>query len=349
MFTQKELAKFSVTKALAELSNCPRPGVDGDVTGLEREVHDALSLRLKDLTGTQPTGFLIPLACLKALNVTSAPAGGFMVGTELAAIEPALRSKSVVVAMGATVFENLRGNLGIPGESTSTVSEWLSELEELSASDPIYKQTLLTPKRCASMTTLSRQLMIQNDLGVENFVRASLLRTVGQALDKAALSGNGNEEPAGILNASGTGSVTFSGAASHSKAIEFQDKLTTADAGNMPDAQLGYITSAPTASKWMQIPEVATYSSWLWSGNQWEGTVAGLPARSSNNVTGNRVICGDWSKVVVAMWGQGTIQLLADPFARKKEALVEFMATLLADVGLAHAAAMTVSSDSGAQ
>jgi Phage capsid family len=98
----------------------------------------------------------------------------------------------------------------------------------------------------------------------------------------------------------------------------------------------------------MQIPEVATYPSWLWADNQWEGTVAGLPARSSNGITGNRVICGDWSQVVIGMWGQGTIQILADPFIRKKEALVEFMATLLADVGLAHASAMAVSSDSGA-
>ena len=190
--------------------------------------------------------------------------------------------------------------------------------------------------------------MIQNDAGVENFVRASLLRTVGQALDKAALSGNGNAEPLGILN-TGTGSISFGATATRAKVIEFQDKLTTADAGNMPDARLGYITSAPTASKWMQIPEVATYPSWLWSGNQWEGTVAGLPARSSNNVTGNRVICGDWSRVVVGLWGQGTIEILTDPFTKKKEALVEFMATLLADVGLAHAAAMAVSTDSGAQ
>ena len=99
----------------------------------------------------------------------------------------------------------------------------------------------------------------------------------------------------------------------------------------------------------MQIPEVATFPSWLWSGNEWQGVVAGLPARSSNNISGNKVICGDWSRLVVAMWGQGTIAILSDPFARKKEALVEFVATLLADCGLAHAAAMTVSSDSGAQ
>ena len=63
----------------------------------------------------------------------------------------------------------------------------------------------------------------------------------------------------------------------------------------------------------MQIPEVATYPSWLWAGNEWQGVVAELPARSSNNISGNKVICGDWTRVVVALWGQGTIAILSDP------------------------------------
>jgi HK97 family phage major capsid protein len=348
MFTSKELSRYSLTKALCELSSSSNPGIDGDVTGLEREVHDALAARLTDQSNTR-AGFLIPLACLKAMNATSATQGGFLVGTDLAAIQPALRAKSVVVAMGATVFETLTGNLGVPAESTTGTAQWLAEMETLSDSAGTFSQTLLTPKRCACETTLSRQLMVQNDLGVENFVRNSLLRTVATALDKAALSGTGNVQPVGILNTAGTNSVTFSTTATRAKAIAFQDALTTAKAGNTPDAALGYVVAPTTASKWQQIAEVATYPSWLWQGNQWEGTVAGLPARSSANVTDDRVICGDWSRCLIGLWGQGTIQIIADPFAQKKSALVEFVATLFADVALAQPLAMTVSSDSGAQ
>jgi hypothetical protein len=105
LFTSKELARYSLTKALGELSNSHHPGIDGTVSGLEREVSDTLK---KDLN---TMGFLIPLQCLKSLNVTTATAGGFTVGTYLAQIQPALRSKSVVVAMGAQVSQ-LRVNLG---------------------------------------------------------------------------------------------------------------------------------------------------------------------------------------------------------------------------------------------
>jgi HK97 family phage major capsid protein len=140
LFTQKELAKYSLTKALGEIANQSRPGIHGAATGLEREIHDVLSAQLKDLGQSQPTGFLIPLGALKSMNVTSAPTGGFTVGTDLAAIVPALRTKSVVLALGARVFDNLRGNLGLPTESTTYTAEWLSELEELEGSDAAYAQ-----------------------------------------------------------------------------------------------------------------------------------------------------------------------------------------------------------------
>jgi hypothetical protein len=40
------------------------------------------------------------------------------------------------------------------------------------------------------------------------------------------------------------------------------------------------------------------------------------------------VICGDWTKLAVAIFGEA-IEILADPFAQKKLALVEFLATTL--------------------
>jgi hypothetical protein len=52
LFTAKELQKFSVTKALSEISNSPRPGIDGEATGLEREVSDTLKSHIKRATGT---------------------------------------------------------------------------------------------------------------------------------------------------------------------------------------------------------------------------------------------------------------------------------------------------------
>jgi hypothetical protein len=144
------------------------------------------------------------------------------------------------------------------------------------------------------------------------------------------LSGNGNAEPLGILNNTNANQVTFGATATRLKTIAFQDALTADSVGNTPDASLGYVTSFAVASKWQQIAEVSTFPRWLWDGNQWSGTVAGLPAKATNNVTNNRVVCGDWTKLAVAIFGEA-IEILADPFAQKKLSLVEFLATALVD------------------
>ena len=88
LFTQKELARYSLTKALLEISNFSQPGLQGDATGLEREISDTLKSQMQSGT-SMPNAFMLPIACLKAQNVTTATAGGYLVGTELAAIVPA--------------------------------------------------------------------------------------------------------------------------------------------------------------------------------------------------------------------------------------------------------------------
>src|SRR5262245_16502572 len=114
LFNAKELQRYSVTKALAELSASPEPGIDGIVTGLEAECSEALKSQARRLTDSVPIGFQIPLAALapvgKAMNVTTALSGGFLVGEDLEAIVPALRSASVVLALGAQTFANLKGD-----------------------------------------------------------------------------------------------------------------------------------------------------------------------------------------------------------------------------------------------
>src|SRR5262249_54307842 len=137
LFTQKELQKYSLTKALSELSSGGQPGFEGAVTGLELEASEALKSQFRRVhEGTEPIGFQIPIAALmplgKSINVTTALQGGFLVGQDLETIVPALRSASVVLNLGAPVFSNLRGDLGIPAETAFQSAQWLSESETLS-------------------------------------------------------------------------------------------------------------------------------------------------------------------------------------------------------------------------
>jgi HK97 family phage major capsid protein len=354
LFTQKELSRFSVTKFLAEASNQVWEGGEGELTGLEREASDALKSDFKRRTGTTITNNMLPIPALgpigKAINVTSATQGGFLVGEDLQAILPALRSASVVLSLGAQVLDNLQSAVGLPAETAFQSASWLAESESLGdPGDQTYSKTVLSPKRCATIAVLSKDLLKLNSLGVENFVRASLRNTLGTAIDKAALAGAGEKEPLGLLNNPSVGSVTFGATATRAKALSFQDTLAAANAGNTPEAALAYVTTPTVSSKWMTISEVTNGPRFLWNGNEWTGEVVGLPARATTNVgTGNNVIAGDWTKLAVAFWSEG-LSVMADPFAQKKQNLLEIYASVFADVAPATASNFVVSTDSGAQ
>ncbi|HMF46258.1 MAG TPA: phage major capsid protein [Candidatus Udaeobacter sp.] len=355
LFTQKELSKYSLTKAIAELSHAPEPGVDGRVTGLEAECHDALKSQFRRLNeGTEAgPGFLIPIGALmpiKNLNVTTATAGGFLVSQDLDTIAPALRSASVVLSLGAQVFNNLSGDFGLPSETAFQTASWLGESEALPDSGAnTFARTMLAPRRVASLATVSKQLLAQNSVGIETFVRDSLRATLGTALDAGALNGVGNKEPLGLLNNPNCSSITFGATPTRTKLVSFQDSLTTNNAGNLNQDSIAYVTSPTAASKLMLTSQTSGQARFLWEGNEWAGNVAGLPARSTTNVgSGNQMILGDWSQLVVAFWGE-SVSIITDPFTLKKNGLVEIVASMFADVAPRNAKNFVVSTDSAAQ
>ena len=184
---------------------------------------------------------------------------------------------------------------------------------------------------------------------MENFIRQSLRNTLGTALDKAALNGTGGKEPLGLLNNPDVSSITFSATPTRTKMISMQTTLTTARAGNTPDSQLAYVSSPATAAKLLVTPEVTDGTRFVWDGNEFEGHMAGLPARGTANIgTSDRVILGDWSKLVIGMWSDG-FSILSDPWTRKKENLLELYCSVFADVAPVTTASFVCSSDSGAQ
>jgi HK97 family phage major capsid protein len=104
-------------------------------SGMAAAMSDYLGNRNPDLRSNDATTLLVPLEALisrKALQVTSAPAGGFLVANDLAtSIEFMLRSASVCVRAGARVLPGLRGDLSLGRETQEVTCEWLHELEEL--------------------------------------------------------------------------------------------------------------------------------------------------------------------------------------------------------------------------
>jgi HK97 family phage major capsid protein len=356
IFTEKELSKYSLTRALGSLVKSQKdrpPGFCGRLDGFEAEVHDALSAHFRSGPGEgYLPSVLIPITALKTTPVQASQAqyGGFLVDTNFpASIVPALRSTSVCVALGASVFDSLQGDAAMPYSNATTNAQWLAELQAAAdPSDMTWALTKLSPKRVVALTMMSKQLLTQSSLGIENFIRQDLLRVVGTALDKAALVGNGSTEPLGLLNRDEiTSTVTFGAAATRSKMVDFQSSLAL---NNAFLSNIGYVTSPGTAKKLMNKIADTTGIGFTWQGNIDSGTVAGAPARSTTQIAAadDRVVFGSWDGLAIGVWGDA-LQVIVDTYTYKKQAIIEVQVTLLADCGVVQPNKFVVSTDSGAQ
>jgi hypothetical protein len=156
-------------------------------------------------------------------------------------------------------------------------------------------------------------------------------------------------QPLGLLNNLDVSSITFSATPTRTKLVAMQTTLNTANAGNAPDSQLAYVSTPATAAKLLVTAEVASGTRFVFEGSEFEGRAAGLPYRGTNNIgTSDRVILGDWSKLVIGTWSDG-FNILSDSFSRKRENLLELYCSVFADVAPVNTTSFVCSSDAGSQ
>jgi HK97 family phage major capsid protein len=141
------------------------------------------------------------------LPVTEIPAGGLG-----AAITPEqwagyvlehLSSQSVVLASGATRVTTAQKIVHIPRVTADGGAEFYSELEEIGPGDPTGDELVLTPRKCAAITTISDEAVSDSSPSVLDAVGTAMTRAVALKCDRAFLSGAGGKEPVGVYGQAG--------------------------------------------------------------------------------------------------------------------------------------------------
>ena len=203
----EECRNFSLLKAIAGASGI---GVDW---GRERELSGELARRF----GRPAQGLYVPMQIFeKRVVTTAAPAAG--PGSNLVATDfygnqfiDILRSKLIVRRLGARVLNGLIGNVDIPKLKASGTAGWVAENSALSAADMQFTKASLTPKHCGALVEFSRNMIMQTSPDVERLARDDFAKILAVAVDKVGINGGGSNEPDGVLQTSGIGSVTLAG------------------------------------------------------------------------------------------------------------------------------------------
>jgi len=336
--SQRDISNYSIRDAVNDFAK------EGRATGIAAEMSDQIA---RD-TGRAAKGFFLPLADLntssRALSAGVASKGGYTVETQVfgGSMIEQLRNRLVLESLGVRRLTDLKGDVQIPKNNGSATAYWLGETEEVNSSDQSFGQISLTPKRVAANTAFSKQLLAQSSIDAEFFVRDDLMRSLATAVDLAGIAGTGTGgEPLGIMNTTGVNSVTFGGSPTWAKVVGCE---TAVAADNADIGSLGYLTTPAVRGAWKSTEKSASTGMYLW---QDRSEVNGYQAAASSQVPDNKVIFGNFSDALYALWTG--LDIVVDPYTLKRQGLIEVCVSQLVDFAVRHPESFCVSSDAGNQ
>lgn len=298
---QRELRHYSLTKATRESMN-------GQLTGLEREVHDEYS------RDREVRGFMAPVDILlgseqRSQSVGEATKGGELVATQLAPMADRYRPALKIQSMGATVHRGLTGFLELPKLTGSGNAHWVNEDENTTRSDITFAKADMSPKTVSGEYQLSRRLMLQNNQVVENILRADLSWLLAQAIDSASITGGGANEPTGILATAGVtkidgGPLTSDLTADLINALEIDDVTGTT----------AFLTNPKVMNAARKLKDNDGHKfalSEIFHDKRVEQSTQ-VPADIGAANDKNALIYGEWSALHVGYWS--AVDILANPY-----------------------------------
>ena len=262
--------------------------------------------------GVQARGVLVPQSLFnetRAAQTTTTAAGIVPEDFRPEEFVGLLRNSMVVQSLGARVLPNLRGDVTIPRQATTSTAQWLAEGDALTDTGMTFNSIGLKPKHVGAITELSRQLLQQSNPSIEALVRDDFIQVVSLAVDKALIHGDGVKQPEGLLTAAtGTGTLAT---------LSWATVLTVLQG-------LALKNIIPNA--WLTHPKVATIlrktlrEAGLPGYLLENGQLAGVPVAVTNQLAEKagspakgRMILGDFSEMIVGTWG--SVDILTNQFA----------------------------------
>jgi HK97 family phage major capsid protein len=337
--TDREISKFSFLRAMHAMAN-PTDRAAQEAAKFEREVSEAAIKK----TGKAARGFLIPVDVLRAenrrdLTVGSATAGGDLVATNLlsGSFIELLRKKMVLSRLGAQSLNGLVGNIAIPKMTGAATAYWVGENTAPTEGAQTVGQVAMSPKSLAAFTDISRKLLLQSSIDVENMVKQDLATIVALEVDRVGLYGSGSgSQPSGLRLASGLNTTDFAG--SDPTFAEIVDMEAQVAADNADVGTMAYAVNALGRGK-LKVTEKSasgTTGNFIW---ERDNTVNGYRAEVSNQIdklstADQDYWFGNWNDLILGFWSG--LDLLVDPYTGSSAGTVRVVAFQDMDVAVRH-------------
>ena len=224
--------------------------------------------------------------------VSVASEGADVVATDLYDIIEPLRAKNVLVQAGAKFYTGLTNNAQIPVMTGSNVN-WAGETAAATDGNVLFNNVTLTPKRLTAYVDISKMLLAQDSIGVENAIRQDLINAINSKLESTIL-GKGAKSattPAGIFNGKTPTKVTdFEGLVGLEAKVEEANVLGGISYIASPSARASFRNMMKGSRGTAQLAYV-------------DGSLDGTPVYSTSNVEAKTFVVGDFSNLAIGSWG----------------------------------------------
>ena len=322
----EEKRTYSLLRALNAASRGDWSGA-----GFEAEMNQEVALK----RGKQPQGFYIPdfawrdydPKMKRELTVGTNASGGFFAPSVQLADEfvEALRARMVLPGLGMRIMSGLNTKIQIPKISAGAAAAFVAESGDVADQTQTTAQITMVGRTLGARTDVSRLLLLESDPSIEQIVRDDLLAAVANKIEDVAIEGGASNEPTGITQTSGIGSVAIgtNGGAPTWAAVTNLVKEVEIDNAAINGDTLAFLTNPKVKSKMANTVRVASTDSHMILNDPYTmlygydiGITTNVPSdltKGSTSGSCSALIFGDFSQLMMGVFGGGP-DVLIDPY-----------------------------------
>ena len=265
---------------------------------------------------------VIPTNEVRAIHSVTAD-GESVVATDVFDILTPLRAKNVLAQAGATIYSNLTSDVKIPIMSKSNVT-FEDENGEAKDGAGAFNYLKLTPHRLTAYVDISKELLAQDSVDVENAIRTDLVNAINSKLEEAFLSdfSGSTVQPKGVFAVVKPDSAVTKDFAT---LVANEAKVEDANILNEPC----YILSNKAKAALRAMAKGAKSTELVYE----NGEVDGTKAYNTSNVPASNYLFGDMSSLVIGTWSG--LDLIVDPYTQASRGAVRLVVNMYVDFGVA--------------
>ena len=265
---------------------------------------------------------VIPTNEVRAIHSVTAD-GESVVATDVFDILTPLRAKNVLAQAGATIYSNLTSDVKIPIMSKSNVT-FEDENGEAKDGAGAFNYLKLTPHRLTAYVDISKELLAQDSVDVENAIRTDLVNAINSKLEEAFLSdfSGSTVQPKGVFAVVKPDSAVTKDFAT---LVANEAKVEDANILNEPC----YILSNKAKAALRAMAKGVKSTELVYE----NGEVDGTKAYNTSNVPASNYLFGDMSSLVIGTWSG--LDLIVDPYTQAAKGAVRLVVNMYVDFGVA--------------